>query len=248
MARIKDEMRRATAADEVIQGVTQDKGRVTATEVNATLNSASQRFTTKLNTLENEGYAQLGRIMFKLIQIFVTQEMAVRIVGPEGTTWKDFNPNDYTGEYEPRVSLETNRKVAKAEEGQKFMQVHTVYANSPLINQKEMARLYFETMMDNLSEERIKALLDVPPPPEEPPMPAPAVSFRIDLQPDQQAQILEKYGITSTPHDLLLHAGATPHDIVNSPATADTPELPLGAAPAPQDPALVPPGMAPQPA
>jgi hypothetical protein len=225
MARIKDEMRRATAADEVIQGVTQDKGRITATEVNATLNQASQRFTTKLNTLEAEGYAQLGRIMFKMVQIFVTQDMAVRVIGPEGTMWKDFDPNDYTGEYEPKVSLESNQKAARAEEGQKFMQVHTAYLNSPLVNQKEMARMYLEKVMD-LSDERIKALLDVPPPPEEPPLPPPSVSLRVDLQPDQQAQLLEKYGITSTPADLILHAGDKPAALVNSPDTLSPENIP----------------------
>lgn len=239
MARIKDEMRRATAADEVIQGVTQDKGRITATEVNATLNSASQRFTTKLNTLENEGYAQLGRIMFKCIQIFVSQEMAVRIVGPEGTTWKDFNPNDYTGEYEPRVSLESNQKTAKAEEGQKYMQVHTVYAQSPLVNQKEMARMYFEKVMD-LPEERIKALLDVPPPPAEPPMPPPTVSFRVDLQPDQQAQLLQQYGIETSPEDMVLQAGKTPAELVD---TVATDEIPVEEQMAADAAAAIPPGM-----
>lgn len=227
IARIKDEMRRATAADEVIQGVTQDKGRITATEVNATLNSASQRFTTKLNTLENEGYAQLGRIMFKMIQIFVSQPMAVRILGPEGTTWQDFDPNDYSGEYEPRVALESNRKAAMAEEGQKFLQVHQMYANSPIVNQKEFARAYMEKVL-NLSEERIKTLLDVPPPPDVPPMPEPSISFRVELQPDQQAQVLQKYGIQSSPHDLILQAGGTPHDLTNSPATNDMPGMPTG--------------------
>lgn len=161
MLRIKDEMRRATAADEVIQGVSQDKGRVTATEVQAQLNQASQRFSTKLQTLEDEGYSQLGRILFKMIQIFVTSEMAVRVIGPDGVEWKDFDPNDYSGEYEPKVSLESTQKIVKAEEGQKYVQVHQVAANSPFVNQQELMRVYFEKMLD-LPEEQIKRLLQVP--------------------------------------------------------------------------------------
>lgn len=163
MLRIKDEMRRATAADEVIQGASQDKGRVTATEVQAQINQASQRFATKLNTLEAEGYGQLGRIMFKMVQIFVTQEMSIRIVGPEGVYWQDFDPNEYSGEYEPKVSLESTQKVMKAEEGQKYLQAHQVMAQSPYVNQKEFTRLYFEKVMD-LPEERIKQLLVDPQP------------------------------------------------------------------------------------
>jgi hypothetical protein len=160
MLRIKDEMRRATAADEVVQGVSQEKGRVTATEVTAQLNQATQRFSTKLNTLESEGYAQLGRILFKMIQLFVTTDMAVRVMGPEGVVWKDFDPNEYSGEYEPKVELEATTKAIRAEEGQKYLQVHQVAANSPLVNQKEFLRVYFEKVLD-LPEERIKQLLDV---------------------------------------------------------------------------------------
>lgn len=81
MFRIKEEMRRATAADEVIQGVSQDKGRITATEIQAQMNQASRRFSTKLTNLEDEGYAQLGRIIFKMVQIFVDQKIAVRMAG-----------------------------------------------------------------------------------------------------------------------------------------------------------------------
>lgn len=156
--RIRDEMRRATAADEVVQGASQEKGRITATEVQAQINQASQRFATKLNTLESEGYSQLGRILFKMVQIFVTQEMAVRIVGPDGVVWRDFDPNEYSGEYEPKVSLESTQKVLKAEEGQKYLQVHQVAAQSPFINQKEFLRVYLEKVLD-LPEERIKSLL-----------------------------------------------------------------------------------------
>ena len=160
MQRIKDEMRRATAADEVVQGVSQEKGRVTATEVTAQLNQASQRFSTKLQTLEDEGYAQLGRILFKMVQIFVTQDMAVRIVGPEGTVWRDFDPNEYTGEYEPKVSLESTQKAVRAEEGQKYLQVHELAAQSPYVNQKEFMRIYLEKVLD-LPDEVINRLFDL---------------------------------------------------------------------------------------
>ena len=161
MFRIKEEMRRATAADEVIQGVSQDKGRITATEIQAQMNQASQRFSTKLTNLEDEGYAQLGRIIFKMVQIFVDQKTAVRIVGPEGVKWRDFDPEEYTGEFEPKVQLESTTKAKKAEEGQKYALIHQMYAQSPYVNQLELARLYFETMLD-VSEERMKKLIVEP--------------------------------------------------------------------------------------
>lgn len=171
MLRIKDEMRRATAADEVIQGVSQDKGRVTATEVTAQLNQASQRFSTKLQTLEDEGYAQLGRILFKMIQIFVTTEIAVRVVGSNGVAWRDFDPNEYTGDYEPKVTLLSTQKAIRAEEGQKYLQVHQIAAQSPFVDQMEFMRIYFEKVLD-LPDEEIKRLIKPPQVnPNLPPMP-----------------------------------------------------------------------------
>ena len=231
MARIQDQMRRATAADEVVQGAMAQNSRTTATEINATVNQANQRFATKLATLEGEGYAQLGRILFKMIQIFVTTPMAVRIVGPDGVAWKDFDPFEYNGEYEPLVSLESTQKVVRAEEGQKYLLVHQTFANSPNINQKEFARLYLEKVLD-LPESRVKELMNVPPPPDTPPMPEPSVSFKVDLMPDQQAQILSKYGIQTSQADLMLGAGMTANDIssnvqtpAQSPAVLEDPNM-----------------------
>lgn len=156
-----DIMRRATAADEVVQGVSQQQGRVTATEVQAQINQANQRFSTKLNMLESEGYAHLGAVMFKLIQIFVTQPVAVRLIGPEGTTWGEFNPLEFTGQYEPRVVLEATSRALKAEEGQKFQQMYQVLLEDPTINQQELKSILLKKVFD-LKQDEIEKLLSVP--------------------------------------------------------------------------------------
>ena len=158
MMRIQREMRRATAADEVIQGVSSSSGRTTATEIQAQMNQASQRFSTKLTTLEDEGYSQLARITFWMSQIYVTQPMAVRIAGPDGLEWRDYDPSEYLGDYEPSVELESTSKALRAEEGQKFALVHQMYSQSPFVDQKEMAKLYFDNMLD-ISEEKMKRLI-----------------------------------------------------------------------------------------
>ena len=169
MFRIKEEMRRATAADEVVQGVSQDKGRITATEIQAQMNQASQRFSTKLTNLEDEGYAQLGRIIFKMVQIFVDQPMAVRIMGEKGLQWRDFDPEEYSGEYEPKVQLESTTKAVRAEEGQKYALIHQMFAQSPYVNQFEFTKLYLETMLD-MNEDRLKRLVVEPEANPAPPM------------------------------------------------------------------------------
>lgn len=178
MYRIKEEMRRATAADEVIQGVSQDKGRITATEVQAQQASASQRFATKLTNLEDEGYSQLGRIIWKMVQIFVDQKMAVKVVGSEGNQWRDFDPEEYLGEYEPKVQLESTTKAIRAEEGQKYALIHQMFSQSQYINQFEFSKLYLETMLD-MNEDKLKKLVvdpaNNPAPPMAPPTPQGAI-------------------------------------------------------------------------
>ena len=177
MFRIKEEMRRATAADEVIQGVSQDKGRVTATEIQAQMNQASQRFSTKLTNLEDEGYAQLGRIIFKMVQIFVDQQMAVRIIGADGSQWRDFDPEEYSGEYEPKVQLESTTKAVRAEEGQKYALIHQMFAQSPYVNQFEFTKLYLEAMLD-MNADKLKKLVVDPQQNPAPPMPTPDAAMR----------------------------------------------------------------------
>jgi len=158
MQRIQGEMRRATAADEVVQGVSQQQGRVTATEVQTQQAQAGQRFSTKNTTIENEGLAQLGRITYKMIQLFVTQPMAVRVVGPDGVNWQDYDPNEYVDEYEPKIQLESTTKAQRVEEGQKYAVIHQLATNSPYVDQRELMRLYFESMLD-VSEEQMRKLL-----------------------------------------------------------------------------------------
>ena len=177
MFRIKEEMRRATAADEVIQGVSQDKGRVTATEIQAQMNQASQRFSTKLTNLEDEGYAQLGRIIFKMVQIFVDSPMAVKVVGADGSQWRDFDPEEYSGEYEPKVQLESTTKAIRAEEGQKYALIHQMFAQSPYVNQFEFTKLYLEAMLD-MNADKLKKLVVDPQANPAPPMPTPDAAMR----------------------------------------------------------------------
>jgi len=233
--RIKEDMRRATAADEIIQGASTTTGRQTATEVTATVNQANQRFTTKLNILENEGYKQLANLWFKMVQIFVNEPMAVRIVGPEGTQFTSFDPDRYGGMYEPRVTLDSTSKQMSVEEGQKYLQIHELYGGSLLINQQEFAKIYLGRVLQ-LPEEQINDLLNVDPNATLP-MPQPNIRLNLagQLQPDQLAQILAKEGIQSSQADLMLGAGIPPEDIARNsqtppgaPAVPASPDVPPG--------------------
>jgi len=164
ITRLTQVMRTATAADAAVQGVAQKFSRTTATEVQAQLNQASTRFTTKVQNLEDEGFAQLSRIIFKMIQIFVDQPMAVRIVGNNGIEWKTYAPDTYNGEYEPRVILESSANAEAAQVAQSMQVAAQFSLNNPLVNQQEFLRKMYEAIFPDMPKDDIEKLLKVPTP------------------------------------------------------------------------------------
>jgi len=164
IARLTQAMRTASAADAAVQGVAQKFSRTTATEIAAQLNQASTRFTTKIQNLEDEGFAQLARIFYKMIQIFVDKELAVRVIGKTGTTWKDYDPKKYTGEYQPRVILEATAK-AEAEQMAQAVQVAAQFGmNNPMVNQEALLRKIFVAIFPDAPKDDIDELLSPPAP------------------------------------------------------------------------------------
>lgn len=162
--RLTQVMRTATAADAAVQGVSQKFSRTTATEVQAQLNQASMRFTTKVQNLEDEGFAQLARIIFKMIQIFVTDEISVRQLGPQGVQWHDFDPRKYWGEYQPRVILESTVKAENAAMVQSMQAAAQFSVNNPLVNQKVFLRRFYKALFPDFSDDDIEEMLSVPQP------------------------------------------------------------------------------------
>lgn len=163
--RLRQQMRNATAADAAVQGVAQKFSRTTATEVQAQLNQASTRFTTKIQNLEDEGFAQLARILYKMIQIFVDQDKSVRVIGNAGVEWATYKPGTYTGEYEPRVVLEAT---ANAENAQLTASLQTAAGfsiNNPLVNQVDFLRKMYTALFPKMSKDDIEELLTPPAPP-----------------------------------------------------------------------------------
>ena len=165
IARLTQAMRTASAADAAVQGVAQKFSRTTATEIAAQLNQASTRFTTKVQNLEDEGFAQLARILYKCIQIFVTKELAVRITGKSGVTWKDFNPERFTGEYQPRVILEATAKAEAGQMAQATQVIAQFGMNNPLVNQEALLRKIFTSLLPDAPKDDIDELLTPPAPP-----------------------------------------------------------------------------------
>lgn len=157
--KIMQRMRRATAADEQVQGGSTGNSRTTATEVSTQLQQAQMRFSTKIQNLEDEGIAQLGAIIFKLVQIFVTKRTAVRIAGKMGIVFKDFDPWEYNGQYEVHAKLSTTLRREQMEVGMKRSQIYEIMQNRQHFNPVEIDRWMIQSLDPEFDDEKFNKLL-----------------------------------------------------------------------------------------
>lgn len=166
--RIMQRMRRSTAADEAVQGGAIGNSRTTATEVSTQLQQAQMRFSTKISNLESEGYAQLALLIFKLVQIFVTKETAIRMVGEDGVYFKDFDPWEYNGKWEAHAQLDTTIKQNEVEVGLKDQAVYDSLIKTPGIDPIAVARWWAKKKDPNMTDEDFnKFILPPQPPPDQ---------------------------------------------------------------------------------
>lgn len=197
-AEILNRMRRATAADDAIQGVGQAKSRTTATEVQSQLQQGATRFTTKKNNMESEGYADLGSVIFKFIQIFVTKKTAQRIVGKNGVYFKDYDPYEFNGEYEAYVELDSTIQAQKQEVGMKMNQVFQLFTGDQNFNQVEVKRWMAQFIDPDLSDDKFNAMLAPPQKQPEPQENIVSISYK-DLEPWGRVQAQKDLGWNPDP-------------------------------------------------
>jgi hypothetical protein len=147
----------------LIQGAGQDQGDVTATEVRATLAQAGTRFGSKLEIYENEFFSILGKNMFKILQIFTTQEIAVRMLGPKGVEWKNYNPGEFLGDYDIKVKLDGSARIIKETEKQEAMQFFLMASKMPFVDQQTLFKVVAGKLFDK-TESELKDLIQQAPP------------------------------------------------------------------------------------
>lgn len=160
---IAERMRRGTAADEAVQGVSQQQGRITATEVSTQIQQAQGRFSTKITNLGYGGYAQLGSIIFKMVQIFATQNTVIRLVGKDGVEFKNFDPWEFNGEYEAQVSLDSDIKRQQMEVGQKNAQIFQIIENAPIFDPIEKYRFILKQIDPTFTDDQFNEMLNKQP-------------------------------------------------------------------------------------
>jgi hypothetical protein len=162
-------MRDSTAANEAIQGIDQQKGRVTATEVQSQLTQAKGRFTTNITNLGSGGYSELASGIFKMMCIFLTPKESIRVINQNGVTFQTFDKWQWNGEYEPLVKLDSEIRQQQLEVGMKNNQLfQSLDASAGIFDPVALARFKAKVIDPNLTDEEFNTLLAKPAPPPEP--------------------------------------------------------------------------------
>jgi hypothetical protein len=148
--RLQSLMRRATASEELFGG---SYTHTTAALVNAQMQQSGSKFDVKLEHYESEAFTILANNMLKIMQIFLTQEQAVRLIGQEGIEWKNYNPGEYLGDYDVKVQLDYNYQKYRETEKQNAMQFFLLASKLPFVNQEALFKITATTLFDKDSNE-----------------------------------------------------------------------------------------------
>jgi len=156
---LKNEIRETTASNEVVKGVGEKGGgSTTATEINAQVAGAGQRFSLKVTQIENGYFYQVAKIVFRMIQLYVTEPMMVRIIGKDGARWEEFDPSEFKGDYEPRVQLEATINNDKQRQAENAKELLGAFLGDPEVNQAELKKLVLARSFD-LDPDEVELLM-----------------------------------------------------------------------------------------
>lgn len=202
---IKNEIRETTGIDQVLRGMS-SPSRTTAAEIKAQTQSTGRRFNLIVSQIENGGYYQLAKIVFQMVQMYVTTPTMYRIIGKNGVDWKTFDPKFFKGEYEPRVKLEATMEQNKNQKMRDLKELYSAMLGNPLVDQAGMTRLVIQKAFD-LEPDEIDSLIVPPDQAQEKSDPKndpkELINYK-DAPPDIQAQMEEAAGYTASP----THGGA----------------------------------------
>ena len=160
---LKNEIRETTASNEVVRGVGSQNNDTTATEINAQIAGAGQRFSLKVTQLENGYFYRVAKIVLRMVRLFVTEPMMVRIIGKDGARWEEFNPSEFDGDYEPHIQLEARIENERLDEAANAKELYLAFRDDPDINQQELKKMTLAKAF-NLDPDEVEMLTNVQPP------------------------------------------------------------------------------------
>jgi hypothetical protein len=233
---IKNEIRETTAVDEIIKGIS-SPSRTTATEVKAQVASAGRRFDIIISQMENGGYYRLSKLVFQLVQMYVTQPTMYRVIGKTGVDWQSYDPNMFKGDYEPRVKLKATLDEQKNKKMRDLKELFTSMLGNPYVEQAALTRIIIQKAFD-LEPDEVDMLMVDPQQqamaqggedpkakkektPEQIALEGIAKSY-VNTNPDVQAQLEEMAGLQSSiAHEGTMQSLASQHFVDQSQHGAD---------------------------
>lgn len=154
---IKNEMREATGADQVVKGVAQDQ-QTTATEIKAQMNQAGERFGIYVRMLEREGLYQRTKIVYRMMLAYVTDKQLVPVNSMDGPKFRDFNPKEFDDTYEPQIRLEASVQASKQMDAKQATESYSILIQDPTNDLWEAKKILYPKMFD-LSEEELDRII-----------------------------------------------------------------------------------------
>lgn len=145
---LKNEIRETTASNEVVRGVGSQNNDTTATEINAQIAGAGQRLSLKVTQIENGYFYRMAKIVLRMVQLYVTEPMMVRIIGKDGARWEQFDPSEFSGHYEPRIQLEATLQNDKQKDSNNAKELLAAFLNDPDIDQVELKKMVLAKSFD----------------------------------------------------------------------------------------------------
>lgn len=169
---IKNEIREATAIDQTTKGVSSPNTDETATAVNAQMAQAGQRIQSKARIFEKDAFYWDAWILMKMAQLYITEPIVVSVPGstmtPEEALEKYgielpkgagvFDPADFEGDVQVRVSLEVDEQNEKIATQRNSTMAYTALIQDPTNNLEEVKRRLYPKMFD-LDQEDLDAIM-----------------------------------------------------------------------------------------
>jgi hypothetical protein len=165
---MKNEIREAVGVDQIVQGVGNDSD-ATATEINAQLNQAGQRFSIFVRMFEKEGLWQRAKIVYKMMLTYQKDKTLYPTMTMDGPKFFKYDPNIYDESVEPKIQLESSVKQMKGKDRAQAIESYTQLIADPTNDLWEAKKILYPKMFD-LSEEELDRIIgkEKPMAPEEP--------------------------------------------------------------------------------
>jgi hypothetical protein len=154
---IKNEIREATGADQVVKGVTTEQ-ESTATEIKAQLNQAGQRFEIYVRMLERELLYQRAKIVYGMIRRFVREPKSIPTMTPDGPKFYTFDPSQFGPDYEPQVRLESNVQNARQREQAQATRAYEMLIADPTNDLYQVKKIMLPKIVD-LDEQELDRII-----------------------------------------------------------------------------------------